>query len=67
METVSQDISEAKKKVSGNFRIVDDKIVCSFNIEDQSNSKTPYIYYEKIFVKWNDFKEYSDELFKETN
>lgn len=65
MESIQADIQDAKKRLSCSMRITDGKIVCNFNIEDQSNKKTPYVYYEKIFDSITDFNDYAMEFFKD--
>ncbi len=65
MSAVTQDIKNAQKNCNCNFKIQDGKLVCSFNVSDYSNQKTPYYNVEKVFDNWQDFIDYSMEMFKE--
>lgn len=58
---IEKDIQDAQKNCSCNFRISDAKIICSFNISEESK----YFSVEKIFDNWQDFVDYSMEIFKD--
>lgn len=66
MADIKQDINESKKSCNCNFKIMDSKLIATFNISDYTEgSKMPYFNVEKVFDNWQDFVDYSMEMFKD--
>lgn len=66
---VKQDIQEAKVTESVNVKMTDGKIVCDFNIYDQTteNMNESYTSYPKVFDNWDGFVAYAKKFFPKPN
>lgn len=66
MSEIQTDIEEAKKRYSCNIKLIDNSILASFNIQDESGHyESGYVSYDKIFTDWQDFVDYCNIFFAE--